>query len=140
MRDGGLLPSLRLYAERYMEMTNIKVKFNIVGDVESLRLPASVEIQLMRIVQEALTNVRKHAKATEVSVALERNDSKLQVTIVDNGQGFELTRLPSTGWPRFGLQTMRERAEAVGGSLNIYASIGHGTRVEVQVPVLPQEG
>lgn len=140
MRDDGLLPSLRLYAERYMEMTNIKVQFNTVDDVESLRLPASVEIQLMRIVQEALTNVRKHAKATEVSVALEQNDSKLQVAIADNGQGFELTRLPSTGWPRFGLQTMRERAEAVGGSLNIYASIGHGTRVEVQVPVLPQEG
>jgi signal transduction histidine kinase len=92
----------------------------------------------MRVVQEALTNVRKHSKASAVQVKFEPNgNDELRVIIADDGQGFEMDRPRLTGWPRFGLQTMRERAEAVGGALKIDSAAGKGTRVEIRVP-LPQ--
>jgi signal transduction histidine kinase len=135
----GLLPALREYAERYMEMSGVVVEMKIAPEAVQCQLASSVELQLMRIVQESLTNVRKHSKATAVGVTFERNGNKLRVTIADNGQGFEPARLPSTGRPRFGLQTMRERAEAVGGTLDIDAALGKGTRVHVLIPASPRE-
>ncbi|MDP2728922.1 MAG: GAF domain-containing sensor histidine kinase [Dehalococcoidales bacterium] len=138
--EDGLLPALRRYAERYTEMTGIQVEFGTNGGVESPRLPSTIEIQLLRIVQESLTNIRKHAKATEAKVTFQRNDSQIRVTIADNGQGFESTHLPLTGRPRFGLQTMRERAEALGGSLIIDSATGQGTRVEVCIPLAAWDG
>jgi signal transduction histidine kinase len=119
-------------------MSGIPVEIDVPLGAERSKLPPSVEIQLMRVVQEALTNVRKHSKATSVQVKFEPNgDNELRVIIADDGQGFELARPRLTGWPRFGLQTMRERAEAVGGALKIDSAVGKGTRVEVRVP-LPQ--
>ena len=138
MRYEGLLPALREYTERYMEMSGIPVEIDVSFGAEKAQLPPSVEIQLIRVVQEALTNVRKHSKATKVRVRFEPNgNNELCVTIADNGQGFFLDRPRLTGWPRFGLQTMRERAEAVGGALIIDTAAGKGTRVEIRVP-LPQ--
>ncbi|MBI2849691.1 MAG: GAF domain-containing protein [Chloroflexi bacterium] len=138
--EDGLLPALRRYAERYTEMTGIRVDMGVNGAVECPRLPSTIEIQLLRIVQESLTNIRKHAKATEARVTFQRNDSQIRVTIADNGQGFESTHLPLTGRPRFGLQTMRERAEALGGSLVIDSATGQGTKVEVCIPLAAWEG
>ncbi|MBI4308101.1 MAG: GAF domain-containing sensor histidine kinase [Chloroflexi bacterium] len=136
-QNGGLLSALREYTDRYTEMCGVAVQMDISPEVEHARLAPSVEVQLMRILQEALTNVRKHAQATIVRVALERRDGELRATVADNGQGFDMARLPSRGWPRFGLQTMRERAEAVGGTLSIHTGPGEGTRVAVAVPLLP---
>lgn len=132
----GLLPALREYLERYRDMSGIEVVFEAPSAVESLRVPASAELQLIRIVQEALSNVRKHAMATSVTVALVDKGSELRVEVVDNGQGFDPSRLSPRGWPRFGLQTMRERAEAVGGTFQIFTAPGQGTRVVVSVPLL----
>ncbi|MBI2288674.1 MAG: sensor histidine kinase, partial [Chloroflexi bacterium] len=87
-----------------------------------------------------LTNIRKHAKATEAKVAFQRNDSQIRVTIADNGQGFDSTHLPLIGRPRFGLQTMQERAKALGGSLIIESATGRGTRVKVCIPLAAGEG
>ncbi len=138
MRHEGLLPALREYTERYMEMSGIFVEIEVPPEAEKSQLPPSVEIQLMRVVQEALTNVRKHSKASTVQVKFEPNgNDELLVIIADDGQGFELDRPRLTGWPRFGLQTMRERAEAVGGALKIDSAAGKGTSVEIRVP-LPQ--
>ncbi|MBI4215880.1 MAG: GAF domain-containing protein [Chloroflexi bacterium] len=129
----GFLPALREYVERYTEMSGVRVELQT--SMEWSQIPTDVEIQLMRIIQEALTNIRKHSKATAAVLAMERNGVELHVTIADNGQGFEPTYLPPTGWPRFGLQTMRERAEAVRGTFKIKTAPGQGTRVEVHVPL-----
>lgn len=137
-RQDGLLPALREYAERYMEMSDIQVEFKVSPDADCTQLTPSVEIQLMRIIQEALTNARKHSRATAVDIEFERNNNELHVTIADNGQGFDLERGSSAGRPRFGLHTMRERAEAVGGSFNIDTAVGQGTKVEVYVPAQQQ--
>ncbi|MBI2304297.1 MAG: GAF domain-containing sensor histidine kinase [Chloroflexi bacterium] len=130
-----LIPALREYVERYTEAFGVPVEISASPTAESFRLASNAEIQLIRVVQEALTNVRKHSKATSVTITFQGNDGKFEVTITDNGRGFDLTRLPSTGWPRFGLQTMRERAEAVGGTLHIETTPGHGTKVVVSLPI-----
>lgn len=133
--DGNIMSALREYTKNYMEMSGIPVKMEITAEVESAELSLSAEIQLMRIIQEALTNIRKHSRATQASIKFERRDGQLHIAIADNGLGFDMAHLPSTGRPRFGLQTMRERAEAIAGSLSIHTAPGSGTRVEVFVPV-----
>jgi signal transduction histidine kinase len=100
-----------------------------------LRLAPTVEIQLMRIIQEALSNVRKHARAHAVRVHLRPNHANLRIDVIDDGQGFDPARLRAEGWPRFGLQTMRERAESIGGHFDVETFPGRGTRVAVTVPL-----
>ncbi|MBI4296553.1 MAG: GAF domain-containing protein [Chloroflexi bacterium] len=131
----GLLAAVREYADRYIEMSGVSVELEVCSGAEAIQLAPSADIQLIRIIQEALTNVRKHSEATRATVTFQHLGNDLKVSIVDNGRGFEPTRLPSTGWPRFGLQTMRERAEAIGGTLRLDTAPGKGTRVEIQLPV-----
>jgi signal transduction histidine kinase len=100
------------------------------------RLDPTRENALFRIVQEALTNVIKHANATEAIVTVRHVGGKLRLTVWDNGTGFDEARLTEKeGTPGWGMATMRERALAVGGSFRIRSSSGLGTRVLVEVPV-----
>ncbi len=138
-QPGQLIPSLRDYLKYYSEMAGVPVALRAATEVEALRLPATIEIQLMRIIQEALSNVRKHAHATKAKLSFERTASGLTIELTDDGQGFDPERLLRTGWPRFGLQTMRERAQAIGGECDIVSSPGHGTSVVVQVPLRSSE-
>lgn len=98
------------------------------------RLPPSLEIALYRVVQEALTNVARHANASRVSVVLEKNDSHVVAIIEDNGNGFDLER---AGEERLGLLGMRERMEAVGGTLEIETEPGNGTSIFARTPLVP---
>jgi two-component system sensor histidine kinase DegS len=93
------------------------------------RVPAEAKAPILRIVQEALQNVRKHAAATAVRIALEAD----HLVIVDNGRGFDVMRLASAT-RNFGLQFMRERAELMGSSLQIESRQGEGTRILLRIP------
>ena len=95
------------------------------------------EVQLLRIIQEALSNVRKHANARRARVRLSPADSGVEVIIEDDGVGFDPDGLRRTDVPRFGMATMRERAEAVGGTFEIAAVPGEGTHVSVHLPAEP---
>ncbi len=132
---GGLLPSLRAYLADYRRMSGLELKLEVDEEMEALRLPASVEIQVVRIVQEALSNVRKHAHARAATVRIRGDAGTVEVEVDDDGQGFEFDRPRRTGWPHFGLQTMRERAEAIGGTFAIESSPSAGTSVIVRVPL-----
>ncbi len=138
LRKEGMLSALKEYMQRYMELSGITVSIDNDGRLPPL--PPSTEVQLMRIVQEALTNVRKHSRASNVTVGIHRNGTHLGISITDDGTGFDLAKLPARGWPRFGLQTMRERAESVEGTLVVETAPGQGTTVTVSVPVLGQRG
>lgn len=131
----GLVPGLRKYLDDFASMTSAALDLRVGDGVEAVRLPPEVEIQLMRIAQEAISNVRKHASADHVTVALDVDDGVLTLQVADDGQGFDVARPVRTGWPHFGLQTMRERAEAIGGAFDIVSRPGEGTKVTVRVPL-----
>jgi chemotaxis family two-component system sensor kinase Cph1 len=99
------------------------------------RLPAATETTLYRIVQEALTNAVKHAKASNVWVRAWREDLTQCCSIRDDGAGFKMRR--GQGAPRkgLGLVAMRERVSAVGGTLQIESRPGHGTEVSIRLPL-----
>ncbi|MFP5246714.1 MAG: GAF domain-containing protein [Thermoanaerobaculia bacterium] len=120
------------YLERWEEMS--RVSTTLVLDPE-MQLSAKQELQIVRIVQESLTNVRKHAKATHARVELKRTNGNLVGTITDNGLGFNAAARARGEFPQFGLSTMRERAESIGGTLTIDSAPGAGTTVRFELPV-----
>lgn len=127
----GLVAALRQYAELYSRQHGLVVQFETVG-LDSGRLPAEVEIALYRIVQEALTNVVRHARATRADVLLERRGDRLVAIVEDDGAGFDPETAVQNG--RLGLFGMRERAEMLGGALAIESAPGAGTTVFVELP------
>ncbi|MGD2156235.1 MAG: sensor histidine kinase, partial [Anaerolineales bacterium] len=98
-----------------------------------------VASQLLRIVQEALTNVRRHSNAAQVMIHCRQGGDQVCVSIEDDGQGFYADEVAKEGSQGYGLQIMRERAESVGGSLEIDSQPGGGTRVIVWVPPMYEE-
>jgi signal transduction histidine kinase len=127
---GGLPAALREYLDDFSTRTGIVTAFETRGRGTSTPL---IELQLLRIAQEALTNVRKHSKAAHVRVDLHRDEKGWELIVVDDGQGFDLT-LPRSHH-HLGLATMRERATSVGGSLTIATVPGQGTRITASVPM-----
>lgn len=125
-RDLG--STLQEYVLRFSEMSGIKTEL-VVDDGGIPNLSQNSEVQVIRIIQEALTNVRKHAQASHAQVRISCEDGKCSVTIEDDGLGFDVSNIKRGSWPRFGLQTMKERAESIKGTLDISSSPGDGTRV-----------
>jgi len=130
--DYGLVSALRWYGEQFATRTAIAV--TVEGEEPVPRLAVRVENTLFRIVQEALTNVAKHAQATQVTVTIEMHNGTLRMVVADDGVGFDPERLPTPGVNQgWGLIIMRERAEAVGGVFSIESRPGSGTRLIVEV-------
>ncbi len=126
----GLESALREYLYRFQREWNIASELTIAPGAR-LELSSAEEVQLLRIVQEALTNVRKHARAKRVWVRFEPSGDGVLVEVADDGCGFDPAQQPRE---QFGLQTMRERAESVGGQLCVESAPGKGTRVYVTLP------
>ncbi len=131
--ERGLLDALGGYLERFRQQSGLAVEFEAGAGVEGVRLLPRAEVQLLRIIQEALTNVRKHAGASRVRVRLELAEGRLRAEVADDGRGFDPGR--PAGGGQFGLAVMRERAELAGGRLEVESAPGRGTRVLVEVPV-----
>jgi PAS domain S-box-containing protein len=127
----GLEAALRQYINTFGQQHNLTMQFEAMG-LDDKRLPPAVETNLYRIVQEALTNVVRHTKATRVDVLLERRGDQLITIIEDDGDGFDLQTAGQNG--RLGLLGMRERAEMLGGTLVVESTIGTGTTIYVEVP------
>jgi two-component system sensor histidine kinase DegS len=134
-----LIPALTNYLKSYETQYRIKTEFSAAGD-ETILFPRT-KIFLFRIVQEALSNVQKHAKADRVSVQLEIETDLLQVTILDNGIGFDMEvvlRDPEK-WDHFGVKGILERARLVGGEATIESKKGRGTRIVLRIPLADKE-
>jgi len=133
LQEYGLEAALRWCAERLRKSADIKV--HVQCDGADLRLADEIETSLLRICQEALTNVSKHACASEASIRLQKLPAVLRLTVSDDGKGFDAkTRKAPNAKMGWGLITMRERALAMGGSLRLESAPGKGTRVIVDVP------
>jgi signal transduction histidine kinase len=124
--------NLRAYCGKYATQSGIATEFvNRVG--EGLTLSPRAEVHLIRVVQEALTNVRKHAKATRATVTVTSTDTSTVFTVADDGRGFAGTP-GEAGNDGYGLFTMRDRLALIGGSLEVTSAPGEGTRVVATVP------
>ena len=128
---GGMPAALREYAETWASQSGLEVEADIDAD---LHLDSEVELQVLRIAQESLTNVRRHARAESVELDWRREGDQAVLTIRDDGTGFSTEKSGTReGVPRFGLTTMRERAQSIRGVLTIESTPGSGTTVTLKV-------
>jgi signal transduction histidine kinase len=127
--DFGLVAALQRLAETFAEQTGIRV--HVEAALGDSRLPAERETALYRIIQEALTNVIKHAQARTVSLVLTRKGDRVVAVIEDDGRGFDPEDMRDE---RLGLLGMRERIALVNGRLSVESRPGEGTTIAVEVP------
>jgi signal transduction histidine kinase len=129
----NLSSALKEYVRKFSQHSGIQVYLALDGMVQRECTPAA-EVQLLRIIQESLSNVRKHSKAKQAWIKFKPDVSSTSVTIEDDGRGFDLASVTEGNQLHFGLQTMRERAESVGGNLQLWSQLGQGTKVVVTLP------
>lgn len=125
----GVIAVLKDYALRFEQEWGIKTDVVLAEDIQ--QYPHTTEIQLLRIIQEAMTNLRKHARATHAWIRFERRGQQTVVTIEDDGIGFDVSAVQAS---HFGLAIMRERAQEANAVLTITSEVGHGTTVSVALP------
>ncbi len=130
MKPGGYREALEQFIQRWQQQSEIEVELEIDGDLE---LPPTIELQVLRIIQEGLANIRKHSGANTATVICRQIDQRLLVEIADDGEGFDPEARQRRQVPRFGLAIMRERAESIGGRLSVDSSPGSGTRVRLEL-------
>ncbi|HRV94061.1 MAG TPA: GAF domain-containing protein, partial [Anaerolineae bacterium] len=126
---GHFLETLQEYVAKYKRFYDLDVQLIQTGDASRFKFPDEVGIQLIRTIQEALINIRKHAQVDEAVIFLSHIDNHIQIRIEDQGRGFDVNPSPTQSASSFGLQIMQERIEKVGGRLEIESEPGEGTRI-----------
>jgi len=131
----SLIDELKRYTVEFQKRTGINT--HLVVNETKRELPLGMKKNLYRIVQEALTNVRRHAKASEAEVRLQWGDEQLELSVADDGRGFDVQEtLEQAHWEKqFGLLGMQERAYLMGGALEIHSAPGEGTAMRVILPL-----
>ena len=134
-RGLGLVPTLSEYLHEFSQQAGLEVKLEVRQESDLTQFAPEVEVQLVRIVQEALHNIRKHAGVRSARVRFWREGEDILMSVEDDGVGFDPAAPPADGRRHFGLATMRERAESVGGVLTVGSLGGMGTQVVVRLPL-----
>lgn len=139
--DLGLVPAIRWYLKNRLDEQGPEANLEVDPALSGLRLSEETEVALFRIVQEALTNVRKHGQATRVNVRIWVEQGRIRVRVEDNGRGFDVEEVLSREVRDrgLGLFGMKERAALVGGVVHIRSVPGRGTVVEVSAPIHARE-
>jgi PAS domain S-box-containing protein len=132
--EEGFVPTLRRFLEQFCRTYGIETELSLDDERAFPALAPTVQVQLLRIVQEALTNIRKHAQARHAPLWLRANADRVELVIEDDGVGFGPAKMGDEG-QHFGLRIMRERAATIGGALEFDSEPGKGTRVVVRVPI-----
>ena len=132
--EKGLIATLEKYLEMYEQDYNIHTELIKSESFNENMLNNMVKVQLLQIIQEALTNARKHAAANQVGIQFDLQDHTICIRINDNGQGFDVNKGEMTSDGHFGLNIMRERADFIGGTIGVTSQPGHGTEVLIHVP------
>jgi signal transduction histidine kinase len=133
IRSISISTALTNYIREFSSNNGLPVEFEVPKSFTKLSPVA--ELQLLRIAQEALTNVRRHADASNVVVNLANTDHAVEMTVTDNGKGFDLEELEASPPGYHGLTIIKERAESLGGSAHIITAPGKGTEVQISLPV-----
>ena len=138
--DFGLAPAVRWYVETHVEASGVRV----VTDIDSIqeRLPPELETAVYRIVQEALSNVARHAHATRAILHVNTSPGHVSLSVSDNGIGFDPKTVGRAGDVNsgVGLLSIRERVEALDGSVTVYSVLDRGTQIQVLIPLPTETG
>ena len=132
--DLGLIPTLKRYVNKFEKQTDISVEFQVRGEQETL--PSSYEVTVFRLIQEGLNNIYKHAQANEARVYLEYAEEYLNILIADNGRGFKVNDISDD---KFGLISMKERCDLIGGEIEIDSKKNKGTKIKINISLMEEE-
>jgi signal transduction histidine kinase len=132
--DFGLAAAVKWYADQQARRAGLPITVDTGENVP--RLPPELEAGCFRVVQEAVTNALRHARATTIRVRLMSLGGELLLEVADDGAGFD----PATTTGGFGLTGMRERAELLGGALAVVSAPGRGTTITLRVPAVTTTG
>jgi two-component system, NarL family, sensor histidine kinase DegS len=137
--DLGLIPTLRKFVQDFEDKTKIRTTFDLHG--REARLPSGMEVAVYRLVQEAFSNVYKHANASYVSLEVTFQAKMVKITVQDNGEGFDVgvVEAKMSKGVNFGMIGMQERVELLEGRLDIDSQKGAGTKISILIPIGPQE-
>lgn len=135
LNEGSLCQKITACLQQFQKLSQAQVICNCPDNLPELQ--PKQEVQVIRIIQEALTNIRKHAAATKVTVNVSCSEGKLSISIADNGNGFDTTKETPEG--HYGLASMQERSSEINSSLQISSQIGYGTTVSLVVPLNGKE-
>lgn len=136
--DLGLVPTLQRYIATFKEDTGIAVRYTAKGNFDEIR--PEIALTVFRIIQETTSNIKKHAAAQNVTIKLEIYGNEVEITVSDDGIGFDLEEVKARGGDvsgGFGLFSMRERVELLSGSFEIVSEKGRGTDITVRIPLEP---
>jgi signal transduction histidine kinase len=131
----GLVTAIREFTDKFNRLNDLSVDLSVDPDLENPSLPPEAELQVLRIVQEALSNARKHAQASQAWIILTQEDGILELTIGDDGVGFNPGETGGDQERGFGLTTMRERSEAIGAQFVVDSEPEGGTRISLRIPM-----
>lgn len=133
--DLGLIPTVRKFVQDYEEKTKIRTKFELIG--KETRLPSGMEVAIFRLIQEAFSNVQKHANASFVFVEITFQKRMVKIVVQDNGVGFNVDMLEQkiSAGTHFGLMGMRERVELLEGRFEIESRANAGTKITMLIPI-----
>lgn len=134
--DLGLIPALECLATTFQDRTGAQCTVSVAPELSSLALPSEISAAVFRITQELLTNVMRHAAASQVQIRLTREGDNVRVDVTDNGKGISPERLATTD--SFGLLGMQERVSLLGGTFHIVGTSGIGTTASASLPAGPQ--
>jgi signal transduction histidine kinase len=123
--DSDLGDLLRQLCDAFTGRTNVPIALTITGKGT---LPTEVQVALYRLCQEGLNNIAKHARASQVTIKLHFETGLAELTIRDDGRGFDPAQIPLG---HYGLNIMQERAEAIGALLSVTSQVGHGTEIKI---------
>jgi signal transduction histidine kinase len=139
LEDLGLVATLDMLARETSKETGIDVNFQRIGDER--RLMPEIEIAFYRMAQEGLSNVVRHANASQASIVIDFNQKSTTLTISDDGQGFVIPESPAEFAPRghYGLLGLHERGELIGAKLEIHSSPDRGTQIVIAIPSVEEE-
>lgn len=138
--DLGVIPTLQRYVFKIQEESGVNISFKYRGCFDDIS--SVVCLTTFRIIQEALSNIRKHSKAENAVVNLESSDTELKLYIYDDGEGFDTkakNAFSQDSNSGFGLMSMKERIDLLNGRLLLNSSIGKGTRINIVIPLITEE-
>jgi len=133
--EDGFFDLLERFTDQFSELTGISVDLRLPPSDLFPSLRPEIELHVLRIIQEALVNVQKHARVQQAWIHLSVNENTMEITIGDDGLGFDTVNPSNGGHDHFGLAIMRERAEDIGASFLLGTELGAGTRVTIRLPL-----